>query len=440
MAGELLITNGMLVDGLGNAPKSDISLLINEGEIVEVGNEADFDLTADLERIDATGKTIMPGLIDSHLHCTFDDVQSNDELFFHRDSVMAALVTAQNLEKILRAGVTGFVDPDTAHGIGPSIRDAIEAGVIEGPRMKSGVQALLTTVGGTAGRLIPDEGTVGYAQVVNSVDEVIMWTRRHIKYGADWIKLHATGSLPDRSGELMVWSREEVRAACSVAKDLGVPVMAHCRNPESIKICAEERVDLILHASYMDDAGLEAVVENDVSICPTFTFLANLADFGSKVGASTGMEDVFRGEIEQTAKMIRKAYDAGVRLLAGSESGFALTPYGHWHARELEIFVEVLGLSEVEAITTATKNGAWAMRMEGELGTLEKGKLADVIIVDGDPTSDITVLNDKSRISEVISRGKRVDLSRPWPEHSDISGWKVGNWADETLTWNRAYE
>ena len=440
MPEEILITNGMLVDGNGTAPVSETSLWVRDGEIAGIGNQDKFKVSTDAVVIDATGKTVMPGLIDSHLHSTFDDVQSNDELFFHRDSVMSALVTTQNLVKILRSGVTSFVDPDTAHGIGPAIRNAIEAGVIQGPRMKTGVQALLTAVGGTAGHLIPDKGTVGYAQIVNSVDEVIMWTRRHIKYGADWIKLHATGSLSGRPGELMVWSREEVRAACNAAKDLGVPVMAHCRNPESVKICAEEGVSLILHASFMDDEGLEAVVENDVAICPTFTFLANLADFGSKVGASPGMEDIFRGEIEQTAKMIRKAYDAGIRLVSGSESGFALTPYGHWHARELEIFVEVLGLSEVEAITTATKNGAWTMRMEDHLGTLEEGKLADVIIIDGDVTSDITMLNDKSRLNEVISRGSRVDLSGPWPEHGSIPGWKVGNWAAEILTWEKAYE
>ena len=440
MPEEILITNGMLVDGNGTAPVSETSIWVRDGEIAGIGNQDNFKVSTDAVVIDATGKTVMPGLIDSHLHSTFDDVQSNDELFFHRDSVMSALVTTQNLVKILRSGVTSFVDPDTAHGIGPAIRNAIEAGVIQGPRMKTGVQALLTAVGGTAGHLIPDKGTVGYAQIVNSVDEVIMWTRRHIKYGADWIKLHATGSLSGRPGELMVWSREEVRAACNAAKDLGVPVMAHCRNPESVKICAEEGVSLILHASFMDDEGLEAVVENDVAICPTFTFLANLADFGSKVGASPGMEDIFRGEIEQTAKMIRKAYDAGIRLVSGSESGFALTPYGHWHARELEIFVEVLGLSEVEAITTATKNGAWTMRMEDHLGTLEEGKLADVIIIDGDVTSDITMLNDKSRLNEVISRGSRVDLSSPWPEHGSIPGWKVGNWAAEILTWEKAYE
>ena len=439
MSDELLIQGGAVIDGNANPPMPSTDVLLADGRIAALGDEATTKASNDAIVIDAVGKTVMPGLIDSHLHCTFDDVQSNDELFFHRDPTMVALTTAQNLQKILRAGVTSFVDPDTAHGVGPSMRDAIEAGVIQGPRMKTGVQALLTAVGGTAGRLIPDDGTVGYAQIVNSVDEVIMWTRRHIKYGADWVKIHATGSLPGRPGEVLVWSSDELKASCEAAHEVGVPVMAHCRNPESVIACANAGVDLILHASFMDDAGLEAVIENGSAICPTFTFLANLADFGSRVGASPGMEDVFRGEIQATAKMMRKAYDAGVRLISGSESGFALTPYGHWHAREMQVFVEELDLSPIEAIATATKHGAWTMRMEDDLGTIEVGKLADVLVVDGDPTTDVSMLNDKSRLSEVICRGARVDLDAPWPEHGPISGWKVGNWAAEILTWDRAY-
>jgi imidazolonepropionase-like amidohydrolase len=440
----MLISGGTLIDGTGSNPKPNEGILIEGNRITAIGKDAvktsNTHATKEIVVIDASGKTVMPGLIDSHLHCSFDDVQSNDELFFHRDPTLVALVAAQNLRKMLRAGVTSFVDPDTSHGIGPALRDAVNAGVVQGPRIKTGVQALLTAVGGTAGRLIPDEGTVGYAQIVNSKDEIVKWVRRHIKYGADWIKLHATGSIPGRPGELMVWNREEIRAACQTAHELSVPVMAHCRGTESVRICAEEGVDLILHASFMDDDALEAVIANGSSICPTFTFLANLADFGSKVQASSGMEDIFRGEIEQTAKMIRKAYDSGVRILSGSESGFALTPYGHWHARELEIFVNYLNLSPVEAITTATKNGAWAMQMEDDLGTIETEKLADIIIVDSDPTEDITVLNDKSKIVEVISDGKKLNLQNLWPDHRPLAGWKVGNWAGEILTWERAYE
>ena len=450
MTENLLISGGTLIDGTGSDPEPNHHIFINNGEIIALGENADRTATEfckqedipleGLVRINAEGKSLMPGLIDSHLHCSFDDVQSNDELFFHRDPIMVALVASQNLKKILRSGVTSFVDPDTAHGIGPALRDAINANVIEGPRMKTGVQALLTAVGGTAGRLIPDDGTVGYAQVVNSKDEIIKWTRRHIKYGADWIKIHATGSIPGKPGELLVWNREELRAACETAHELSIPVMAHCRGAESVRVCAEEGVDLILHASFMDEQGLEAVLENGTSICPTFTFLANLADFGAKVGASPGMEDIFRGEIEQTAKMIRKAYDNGVRIVSGSESGFALTPYGHWHARELQVFVEVLGLSAVEAIETATKNGAWVMQMEDQLGTLEVGNLADLLIIDGDPVNDISILNDKAKIELIISRGQRVNMEESWPEHDSIPGWKVANWAGDILTWDKAYD
>ena len=436
---QILITGGTLIDGTGAPAQANPGVLLSGDNIAVVGPGAAEAASSGAERIDATGMTVLPGLIDAHCHATFDDVQSNDELFFHRDPTMSALVAGQNLSKMLRAGVTSFCDPDTLFSMGPSLRNAVEAGVVAGPRISTGVQALVTAVGGTAGRLIPDEGMVGYAQVVNTLDEAVTWTRRHIKYGADWIKIHATGLLPGRSGEVLAWSHDELRAVCDTAHDLGVAVMAHCRNAESVTACANAGVDLLLHASFMDDEGLEAVIEAGSAVCPTFTFLANLADFGSQVGARADMEDVFRGEISATAKMLRAAYDAGVPLLCGSESGFALTPYGHWHGREAEILVNELGLSPLEAIVCATANGAIAMRMEDRVGTIAEGRLADVLVLDGDPLADIRLLNDRSRLTEVISRGRRVDLSGPWPTHDRIPGAKVGNWSEEILTYERAY-
>ncbi len=439
MSEQVLIRGGRLIDGTGAAPRADVDVLVEPDRIVVIGADAAATADADAHVIDAAGRTVLPGLIDAHVHCTFDDVASNDELFFHREPTVAALSAARNLEKILRAGVTSIMDPDTVFGMGPSLRDSIEAGLVEGPRLSTGVQALLTSVGGTAGRLIPDEGTVGYAQIVNTTDEMVTWTRRHIKQGADWIKVHATGSIPTRPGELAVWSEHELEVVCDTAHELGVPVTAHCRNAESTLRAARAGVDLILHASFMDGEGLAAVVEHGAAICPTFTFLANLADFGGKVGASPGMEEIFRGEIEATGKMMRAAYDAGVPILCGSESGFALTPYGHWHGREMEVLVDALGLSPLEAITCATRNNAIAMRAEGELGTVEAGCRADVIVVDGDPLADIRVLNDRTRLTAVISRGRAVDLDRPWPEWTPVRGWKVGAWAERSLTHAEAY-
>jgi len=435
--GEILITGGRLIDGTGAAPRP-ADVLLRDDAIVGVGEPGTVTAAADAAKVDATGKTVMPGLIDAHLHCTFDDVQSNDELFFHREAAMSALTTAQNLEKILRAGVTSFMDPDTAWGIGPSVRDAIECGVINGPRMRTGYQALLTAVGGTAGRLIPDEGRSGYAQVVNSTQEIVMWTRRHIKYGADWIKIHATGSIPTRKGELLVWTEDEMKACCDTAHDLGIPVTAHCRSDESTAAAVRAGVDLILHASYISEDTVQLLVDHGTPVCPTFTFLANLADYGAAVGAGIGQEDLFRGEIRATAKMMRAAYDAGVPMLCGSESGFSLTPYGHWHGREMEVFVNELGLTPLEAITCGTKNGAFAVQMEGEVGVIAQGYKADVLVVDGDPSKDIRILNDKSRFAHIISRGRFVDTTRPWPSHTKIPGSKVAMWSGELLTYERA--
>lgn len=437
-----MITGGTVIDGDGSAPRSDTDVLIVDGEIVAVGSEATAAGAVrsgsgeQVVELDATGRTVMPGLIDAHGHITFGEPMSNDELFFHRDPTSAALITSFHLPKLLRAGVTSFFDPDTIFRMGPAIRDCIAAGVIEGPRMATGVSALLTSVGGTAGRLIPDEGSVGYAEVVNTTAEMISATRRQIKAGADWIKIHATGSIPTQTGELQVWTLDEMKAVCDTAHGLGVPVTAHCRSASSTHDAAVAGVDLILHASYMDDAALEAVVESSAALCPTFTFLANLCDFGDRVGAATHMVDVFRGEIGATAAMMRRAHDAGVKILCGSESGFVLTPYGQWHAREMELLVNALGLSPLEAITCATANGAIAMRMPDRVGRIAAGFVGDVLVVDGDPAVDVTVLSDRSNLCEVISRGERVDLDRPWPERRLLPGERVSNWAAAPLLWD----
>lgn len=447
---SLLIRGGRVVDGTG-AAAFEADVLLDGDEIVAVGSALDSALTDTADAadpagrpagqttvIDARGLTVMPGLIDAHVHCTFDDVASNDELFHHRNAATAALVAGFNVQKMLRVGVTSVMDPDTIFEIGPSLRDAVDAGVVEGPRIATGVSALLTAVGGTAGRMIPDEGAAGYAQVVTNIDEMVTTTRRHIKAGADWIKIHATGSIPRHRGELLVWTEAELRAVCDAAHALETPVAAHCRSAESTRVAAEAGVDLILHASFMDDAALDAVVANGAALCPTFTFLANLADHGHRVGAAAGMEKIFRGEIEASGAMMRRAFDAGVPLLTGSESGFALTPYGHWHTREIELFVEVLGLTPLQALNCATEQGAIAMRMPGELGVLKAGARADVLVVDGAPDHDVTVLSDPNNLKHVISRGRAVDLDRPWPERGPIVGERVTPWAAQVLTRERA--
>jgi len=433
------IENGNLIDGTGEPARSE-SVWIDGDRIAAVGAEADRLGAAhgSCERIDASGCTVMPGLIDSHCHITFDEPSSNDELFFHRREGLAALTAAWQVQKLLRAGVTGFLDADVLFDLGVDLRDAIEAGMVEGPRMSTGGNALLTAVGGTAGRLIPDGGRRGYAQVVRTRAEMVSETRRQIKTGVDWIKIHATGLIPRQrsAGEIQVWTLDELRVVCDTAHALGTPVVAHCRNSSSTADAARAGVDLILHATFMDDEALEAVVEAGAAIVPTLTFQANLADHGSKVGSSPELVAIFRDEIAGSSRMLRNAYDAGVPLLCGSESGFSLTPYGHWHAREMEVFVQHLGLTPLQAIRCATLEGARALRLEGEVGTVAAGQLADVIVVEGDPLADIRLLGDRRRLRHVLCRGRSVDLSRPWPERAPLSGERVSAYSTQILTWD----
>ncbi|MEO7428700.1 MAG: amidohydrolase family protein [Acidimicrobiales bacterium] len=435
---RVVLQGGSVVDGTGAPARPDTSVVLAGDEIVAVGAAADVEASLRdevVERIDCHGRWVMPGLIDAHCHITFGEPDSNDELFFHRPVATSALLAGHNVGKLLRAGVTGFLDADCIFDLGPALRDAIEAGIVEGPRMSAGMNALLTAAGGTAGRLIPDEGRLGYAQIVGGREEMVRVTRQQIKGGADWIKIHVTGLLPGRTGEQSVWSDDELRAVVETAHDLGTPVVAHCRTAGSTTQAARAGVDLLLHTSFMDDEALDAVVTSGAALCPTFTFLANLCDHGHLVGAGSAQVDLFRGEIAATASRVRRAHDAGVRLLCGSESGFSLTPYGHWHAREVELFVSELGLDPLDALACATANGAIALRQPmGQIGVIAEGARADVLVLDADPTTNVGVLGDRTNLHAVFSRGQRVDLDRPWPERRTLPGEKVGRWSAAPLT------
>ncbi len=429
----LLIHGGTVIDGLGKPPRRADVLLAGE-RIIAVEAGLQLSTAAQVPRIDASGLTVMPGLIDAHCHISFDEPNSNDELFFHRREGLAAIIAAANVSKLLAAGVTGFFDADSLWEIGVDLRDAIEAGIVRGPRMRTGGNALLTSVGGTAGRLIPDEGRRGYGVVVNGRDDIVREVRRQIKIGVDWIKVHVTGLTPRQKikGEVQVWTLDEMKLVCDTAHELGTPVVGHCRGASSTRDAALAGFDMILHATYMDEAALAAVVDKRVPIVPTFTFQANLADYGAAVGASEGIRKLFQKEITDSAVMLKRAYDAGVPLLCGTESGFSITPYGEWHYRELEVFVNDIGLTPLEAIKAATSANAFALGLEGQTGAIENGRLADIIVVDGDVARDVTVLGQRARLRHVVLNGELLDVT-PSPPRRDPPGWRAPHYGTRIL-------
>jgi len=436
----VLISGGNVIDGTGSQPQPNTDVLIEGDRIVAVGKNLVVEKSSEREvrRVDATGLTVMPGLIDAHTHITLGEPRTNDELFMHRDPATAAILAAYNVRKVLRAGVTSMFDVDGIFNIGPALRDSINAGVVEGPTMKSGSYALMTAVGGTAGKLIPDSGTAGYAEVVRNKEETVLAVRRQVKDGADCIKIHVTGSIPTRSGEIQVWTREELKVVCDTAHDLGVRVTAHCRGDKATLDSVMAGVDIIWHASFLGDASLEAIIDKKVPVGPVFTFLANLSEFGHKAGATSSAKSIFAGELENTGAKLRQAYDAGVKLLCGSESGFSMTPYGHWHAREMEVFVKHLGMTPLQAITCGTKDNAVALDQDGETGCIAAGYRADVLVLDGDPSKDVSLLGDKSLFRHLFCRGKNIDLS-PIEPRSMLRGEQASSWSDVALTRELAY-
>lgn len=433
MTSAILLQSARVIDGTGRAPFGG-SLLIEGDRIVAVGADADARAAqlSQVQRMDLTGRSVMPGLIDGHVHSTFDDAAGHDELFYHRRPGMAAITATRNLRKMLASGLTSFFDADSIFDLGVDLKEAVNHGVIEGPRMVVGGYALMTSVGGAAGRLMPDHGTMAYARLLRGKDELVAEVRRQIKIGCDWIKVHVTGSLSHRrsEGELVTFTMDELRTICDVAHDLGVPVAGHCRSPKSIIMSLEAGFDQIIHGTFMDDAALDAMVKHGAILVPALTFQANLMEFGDAISASPAMQDIFRKEIELSAEMFHKAFRAGVPMLCGTESGFSVTPYGDWHYREMEVFVKHLGLTPLEAIRCCTEYGSHVMRMKGQLGTLEAGRLADLLVINGDPSKDVTVVGQKDKLEGVMLGGRWVDLQQRPPERRPMPEWRCHDFGE----------
>ena len=433
MGNTVLLKNASIIDGTGSAAYPG-HIQIKDDKILSVSKQ---DITAEndsTESIDLGGKFIMPGLIDAHCHISFDEPKSNDELFFHRREGLAAIIAGTNALKVLQSGVTSFFDADSLYSVGVDLRDAIESGIVRGPKMAVGGNALITSAGGTAGRLIPDEGKRGYGAVVTSKDEIILEIRRQIKMGVDWIKIHVSGMVPRQTseGELQAWSLDELKLACDTAHELGIPVVGHCRGAGSVRDSLLAGMDMILHGTYMDEEGLELMIEKNIPLVPTFTFQANLIDYADKMDASKDYKDIFEKEIQDNVPMFRKAFEAGVPFLCGSETGFSVTPYGDWHYKELEVFVDQLGLTPLEAITCGTKNASQAMRRD-DLGVIAEGNIADLIVMSEDPSKDVSRLGNKDLIEKVFLNGKEVDLTPAPKRINDPSGWRISSYSNKIL-------
>jgi imidazolonepropionase-like amidohydrolase len=413
----LLIRNGTLIDGSGGPAVRNDAIVIEGNRIKSIGA-----LPPDLhpedhkhvEVIDAAGQWIMPGLIDAHCHVSYGypSIKGEGKGKGPTRPEFSTLRSARSVQKVLRSGVTSISVPGGTWFTDVGVRDAIKLGLMEGPRMYVAGRMVVTY-----GCIEDDEpsweGTPDHSigKLCNSADEMVTEVRRQGKHGVNFIKM-----ADSRSGESQMLARDEIAAVVGEAHRRNLRVAIHSRGAGSTRAAAEAGVDWIIHADLATDRDLEAVAEAGIPILPTATFLAVVIEMGNKVGAEKVQLDINRMKrhYDLLGELMRKSRALGIKLLVGTDTGNnSFTPYGELHAKELEIFVNHGGFTPMEAIVAATKHNGYAVGLEGEVGEIAPGKLADIIVLKKDPIADITILQGGRHLSRVIKDGKIVDLGAP---------------------------
>ncbi|HUP17566.1 MAG TPA: amidohydrolase family protein [Acidimicrobiia bacterium] len=361
--------------------------------------------------IDGRGQSVMPGLIDGHMHISFGEAASEEELSIYTPAEYRAIRAAVDAEKALLAGVTSSCDPGGPYRVAVAVRDAIAGGLIQGPRMACAGKQITTQQGIADGFPswigVPESS---FGALVRSNEELVQEIRNEVKDGVDLIKIAGSGSTSD---EYAAFRLEELELAVDEAHRLGRPVTIHARSRQSVEYAAKAGVDWIMHASYMDEPTLEMVLEKQIPILPALTLLINTLE-ANRADLTPAARDRFGREIDAAVGIISKAAKAGATLICGSESGFAMTPYGEWHAREMEIFVDMFGTTHFEALLAMTRNAARAVpRHTPMIGTLTPGKYADLLVVAGNPDENVRILQDKTNLVHVMQGGRIVKAWRP---------------------------
>lgn len=398
--------NGTLIDGTGKTPIANGGLLIEDNRIIAVGAASEIELGQDVTRIDAQGGTIMPGLIDTHVHIMLENpnifnlAQMPFSLHFYR--------AVDYMRRTLDAGITTVRD---AGGADLGVKQAVEDGLVAGPRMQISI-SILSITGGHADAWLRGGSTLSIFGehpgrpdgICDGVDEVRKKVREVLRAGADIIKICSTGGVlsPTDHPEFTNFTVEELQAAVQEADfRRGIKVMAHAQGTQGIKNAVKAGIHSIEHGLFLDDEAVDMMLANGTYLVPTL--LAPVA-----VLENPALPDYALAQAEESVEAhqvsIAKAYQAGVRIAMGTDAG--VMPHGT-NLRELGLMVDI-GMSPMEALVATTKTAAECMGWDDRIGTLEVGKLADVVVSKTDPIADIRSLENTDNIVVVMQDGKLV--------------------------------
>jgi imidazolonepropionase-like amidohydrolase len=394
-SGGTIITNARVIDGTGAAPVQNGVVVVTDDRIVAVGREGAVPAPAGARTIDLGDATLLPGFIDAHTHIigrTLGDPEGDDAAVKDYDS-FGAILGVENARRTLLAGFTTIRNVGAPNFDDMALRKAVNDGFVIGPRMENAGHAIGITGGhcdenGYKPGLM--DGTIKDG-IANGPEEVRAAVRYQVKYGADVIKTCATGGVLSEGDAVGAtqYTYEELKALVDEARKLDRKVAAHAHGTEGIKIATRAGVSSIEHGSFLDEEGAKLMAKNGTFLVPTL-----MAGEASERAARTGVLKGLRAEKALAAAQamrnaIKLAVRNGVPIALGTDAGVG--PHGG-NGHEFTLMVEWGGLTPMQAIVAGTSNGARLLGWEKRVGTLEAGKLADVVAVAGDPLKDVRTL------------------------------------------------
>lgn len=403
----VLFRNARILDGSGNAPFAG-DVLVEGNRIARVGKVAP---APQARTVECGGRTLMPGLIEPHAHLSFVD-QATPEAFSSLPVEEHLLATIKHAKLYLDQGFTScFSAAATKPRLDVVARNAIAAGDFPGPRLLAASVQLTVTGGvGDLRQMHLDPGEAMYCQACDGPVEFRRAARAACREGVDVLKLLVSGdtSTPKVPSSQTLMTDDEVSAVAEVARQHRRRVAAHARSAESVKMCVRHGVDVIYHATYADEEAksmLEAAKDR-VFVAPALSVTYTRLHEAGKNGLPAGdaARERIRRDLESTVECMRDLKRRGVRVLPGGDYGFMWNPHGR-NARDLELFVELLGYTPMEAIVGATKWGGEIMGMGDELGQVREGYLADLLVVDGDPLKALAILQSRDRLCAIMKDG-----------------------------------
>jgi imidazolonepropionase-like amidohydrolase len=406
---NVLFTNVRIFEGTSDHPYTG-EVLVQGNRIRRVSRGSRTTPTAGVTVIDGAGATLMPGMVEAHTHFSWND-QPGLGAIQRMPTEEHILWCAHIARRYLDMGWTSCMGAATAKPrLDVVIRNAIESGQIPGPRYLAASQEI-TVPGGLGDETLPHlpYPEFSFGAIVNGPEEMRKTVRMFLKYGVDTIKLNLSGEyIAGIPAEFTPMTDEEIAVAVKEVRMRGKRLSAHARSAESVKQCIRHGIDIIYHASFIDEEGLDMLeaAKDRHFVAPGIAWLINTSHHASEWGITPEAARAmgYHRELEIACESLKKMHKRGIRILPGGDYGFAWIKHGT-NAKDLEYFVKYLGFTPMEALQSATRLGGEIMMRGKELGQVKESYLADLLLVDGDPLANIAVLQDPGKLLAIMKDG-----------------------------------